>query len=184
MTDYKFYFNRSAQRNTERRGYVAVALMVVALAVAGAMEQEPEEATIVRPVAKSKTEERIESVVPAAVAHVICDAAMNQSDDVMPQRKQAMTLAAIAHRETVRGGYDHHAIGDGGKSKGLFQIQQRLHGAVPDDLEGQVAQATDLFLDYARRYGYRAAVKRWNGDGPLAQGYQRHVLAMVREMER
>lgn len=92
-------------------------------------------------------------------------------------------LAAIAYRETVRGGYDHTAFGDQGRSKGLFQIQERHWGHVPDDIEGQVNKANTVFNYLVKKHGKKEAVRRWNGSGPRARAYQRYVLNMAKSLK-
>ncbi|MEI7815571.1 MAG: hypothetical protein WCI45_00140 [Desulfuromonadales bacterium] len=154
-----------------------ILLTVIAVLVygfVGYLEQEPpfdSAQGAVQAVAKSGTQERIETMLPEPVAKAIAERA------AYPR-----TMAGIAHTES-RG--NHHAIGDGGKAKGLFQVWGSLHGAVPDDIEGQVDQANRLFLKIVALHGYRTAVALWNGSpsNPKVKQYQRIVLAKVQTLE-
>lgn len=175
MTDYRNYYSRTLQRRTNRRGYLAVAMLLAALGVVGRLEQEPapEPAPPIKAAAKSATQEQIERILPPQYARPIAE-----------RTAYPRTMAAIAHTETVAVGGNHRTVGDGGKSKGLFQIQPKFWGDVAmDDLEAQIAQADQVFLRLVERYGYREAVRRWNGDGPASRHYQRVVLAKVRELQ-
>jgi len=173
MTDYKHIYKR--RRNAReikrevRKGALAGILMLAALGIVGNTEQEVPRPEPVKPVLKSATQEKIERILPAHVAKPIAEKA------AYPR-----TMAAIAHTES-RG--DHRAIGDKGKAVGCFQVHPRHWGAVPEDIEGQVAQANDIFMQLVDRHGYREAVKRWNGRGEKAEKYRKVVLAKVRSLE-
>ncbi|MFZ4856168.1 MAG: hypothetical protein ACOYL3_07200 [Desulfuromonadaceae bacterium] len=191
MTDYKNKCNWRGYRMAEHKRQSAQAIMLcvlllVAFGIAGAYEQEPavvddahelfiaipRDVAVVRAVAKSGTQERVETLLPVPVAKAIAERS------VYPK-----TMAAIAHTES---GGDHTAVGDRGLARGLFQVWGSLHGAVPDTIEGQVDQANRLFLAMVKEYGYRSAVARWNGTPslPKVRSYQRVVLAKVQELGR
>lgn len=154
------------------KAHASIAFIVAAFLVVGHVESRPDPVPVPAPVkiAKSATQEKIETILPPAIAKPIAERT------VYPK-----TLAAIAHTES-RG--NHKAVGDKGQSRGAFQVQAKHWGIVPDSIEKQVDQANVIFMSLVREYGYREAVKRWNGDGPKADKYQRTVLALVRELEK
>jgi hypothetical protein len=172
MTDYRYIYSRKLKLRSTGEACLFLVLFVLVMGVVGRIEQEPPPA-IVQPVSKSRTQQQIETILPEVYAKPIAE-----------RTAYPRTMAAIAYRETVRSGKDHTAIGDGGESRGLFQIQPKWHGPVPDEIEAQIDKANDLFLDYVRRFGYRKAVQKWNGEGEEARAYQHEVLALVRELER
>ncbi len=165
----------------------AIMLTVIAVLVygfVGYLEQEPVVAdatqdlffdiprdVLEKSVAKSGTQERIETMLPVPVAKAIAE-----------RTKYPLTMASIAHTESGGG---QNAVGDGGKAKGLFQVWGSHHGTVPDSIEGQVDQANRLFLQMVKEHGYRGAVARWNGSpsNPKVKQYQRVVLAKVQALE-
>lgn len=130
-------------------------------------------AQIVRPVAKSLTQEKLEKILPEQYAK-----------EIAHRSKYPMALGAIAYQETVKAGYDHTAVGDGGASYGLFQIQKRHWGAVPKDVAGQVDKADAIFTQLVAEYGYREAIKRWNGSGRKARTYQARVLKVANNITK
>lgn len=146
-------------------------LAVLIYGFVGYLEQEPVVVEAVMPVAKSNTQERIETMLPEPVAKAIAE-----------RTKYPLTMASIAHTESGGG---QNAVGDGGKAKGLFQVWGSHHGTVPDSIEGQVDQANRLFLQMVKEHGYRGAVARWNGSpsNPKVKQYQRVVLAKVQALE-
>jgi hypothetical protein len=190
MTDYKIYSRRNRVSERKKQSAQAIllcALLMVIYGIAGAHEsfersglaarvdfaQEPLVSDVpVRAVAKSGTQEKIEVLLPVPVAKAIAE-----------RSAYPRTMAALAHTES-RG--NHHAVGDDGLAKGLFQVWGSLHGAVPDDIEGQVDQANRLFLMLVAKHGYRKAICLWNGTPtlPKVKKYRRVVLAKVQEMER
>ena len=155
------------------RNHAILAGCVVLILAAGHIESRPDPSPAPVPVvkvAKSATQEKIETILPAAIAKPIAE-----------RSAYPKTLAAIAHTES-RG--NHKAIGDRGESRGAFQVQAKHWGFVPDSIEKQVDQANVIFVQLVKEHGYREAVRRWNGDGPASKKYQRTVLALVRELER
>jgi len=150
-------------------------LMTVLLTVAGSNLVADNSAdhlpAVVMAVKKSRTQERLERLLPETVAKLIAE----KSD-------YPYTLAAIAHVES-RG--DHRAIGSSGSDKGLFQVMEKYHGPVNlESIESQVKQANGLFLKLVESYGYRQAIARWNGspNNPKVKRYQRIVLAKVEQL--
>ena len=94
----------------QNRKKAAQAIMLTVIAVlvygfVGYLEQEPVVAEAVMPVAKSSTQERIETMLPVPVAKAIAE-----------RTKYPLTMASIAHTESGGG---QNAVGDGGKAKGL-----------------------------------------------------------------
>lgn len=87
-------------------------------------------------------------------------------------------LAAIAVRETNG---DPTVIGSVGE-KGIFQVREKYWGRVPQDIAGQVLQASYIYATLHKSYGseYRA-VKAYNGSGYKAERYAYAVLAMKGE---
>lgn len=159
------------ERITTKPGYKLLLIMGIILVV-GHIESRPDPVPPPPPVkvATSVVQSRIETILPTSIAKPIAERT------VYPH-----TLAAIAHTES-RG--NHRAVGDRGASRGAFQVQAKHWGIVPDSIEKQVDQANVIFMSLVQEYGYREAVKRWNGSGPKADRYQRTVLALVRELER
>lgn len=177
MTDYKNACNWRRHLVIEQQKKAAKAIIFCTLALlvygfVGYLEQEPVVMEPVEAVAKSRTQTDIETILPKEVAKAIAE-----------RSKYPQIMAAIAHTES-RGNY--RAVGDGGKAEGLFQVWPSLHGPVPDTIEGQVDQANRMFLELARRHGYRKAVSLWNGtpSNPKVMAYQQVVLAKVEELRR
>jgi len=166
MRDYKHIYSDKLKKRDTSRAVVLLVAFVAMMGVVGAVEQPPvADQPTVKAVAKSATQESIEKLLPVHQAALIAGTSYPK------------TLAAIAHTES-RG--DQRAIGDGGKSLGLFQIQPAHWGRVDlDDLEQQVAKADAVFCTLVKQYGYREAVRRWNGDGKASRKYQQVVLAKV-----
>lgn len=179
-------YRMSRHRQESAQAIVLCLLLMVAFGVAGAYEQEPvvvddahelfiaipRDVALVRAVAKSGTQERLETLLPVPVAKAIAERA------VYPR-----TMAGIAHTES-RG--DHRAVGDKGLAKGLFQVWGSLHGPVPNDIEGQVDQANRMFLTLVHVHGYKRAIALWNGtpELPKVKEYRRVVLAKVQDLGR
>ncbi|TSC56766.1 MAG: hypothetical protein G01um101418_167 [Parcubacteria group bacterium Gr01-1014_18] len=74
------------------------------------------------------------------------------------------------------------AVGDGGRSHGFYQIQLRMHGV--SKVCSQDLQCSSRWtLANLERNGYKEnpfyAIKRHNGDGPMATRYANHVLKMA-----
>ena len=126
---------------------------------------------VVKAVSKSRTQERLESLLPETVAKLITE-----------KTDYPFTMGAIAHTESSG---NQRAINNSGSCKGLFQVMERYHGPVNlDSIEAQVDQANKLFLKLVKQYGYRQAVAHWNGSptNPEVKRYQRKVLAKVHKL--
>lgn len=119
--------------------------------------------------AKSKTHIRAERYIQPETAEAI-----------IQHSKRPRTMLAIAAVETGKAG--PLIRGDGGRSHGVFQIQPHHWGEVPDDLEGQVRKADEVFDILIQAYGYREAVKRWNGQGRDAEAYRRRVFTVLAKL--
>ena len=172
MTDYRYLYSRRMKRNSCWSGVIAFVSLIVLMGVVGAVEhRQPVSDAASPPPVKSATQSQIETILPEPVAAAI----------VRQAPEYPKTLACIAYHES-RG--DHRAVGDGGKSKGLFQVQEKWwaqqYGPVPDDIEGQVAQSTRMFLDLKQRFGYRRAVAMWNPNDP---DYVSSILDRVKDLK-
>jgi soluble lytic murein transglycosylase-like protein len=102
-----------------------------------------------------------------------------QLAEVLAKTKYPKTLAAIAK---VESDFDPHAVGDSGKSIGMYQIQPRLHGPVPKSIQGQTRKAEQLLDKLVKTKGYYLAIARYNGDGPKAEEYRRKVMTELRKI--
>ena len=101
---------------------------------------------------------------------------------IVQHSKYPRTLTAIAAVETGKRG-TVRTKGDSGKSRGVFQVQRQWWGPEGDTLEEQVKQADAVFDALVQQYGYRSAVKRWNGSGKAAEVYRRKVMAQLGQMQ-
>lgn len=163
MTDYRYIYSSKLKRRSRVKSIALGGAFVVLLGLVGTYEQTPE--PVVQAVASSNTEDQIAKILPPPLAKAIVERA-----------EYPRTMAAIAHTES-RG--NHTAVGDHGKSRGAFQVQPRFWGDVPDSIEEQVDQANRIFMLLVKQYGYREAVRRYNGSGSASIKYQQTVLAKV-----
>src|SRR3990167_5282005 len=93
-------------------------------------------------------------------------------------------LLAMAKHES---GFNCSAVGDGGRSRGCFQIQTALHGVSVAQAENY-AFATEWTLDrMVRDLSYpryrTAAIRRHNGAGDMAAAYASAVMGTSERME-
>lgn len=167
MIDYRYIYSSKLKRRSRVKSIALGGAFVVLLGLVGTYEQTPE--PVVQAVSMSRTEQQIAQILPSHVAKAIVD----RSD-------YPRTMAAIAHTES---GGNHKAIGDHGKSRGAFQVQPRFWGDVPDSIEEQVDQANRIFMLLVKQYGYREAVRRYNGSGAASIKYQQTVLAKVGSLQ-
>ena len=98
------------------------------------------------------------------------------SEAIANNSNYPITLAAIAK---VESDYRPQAIGDSGDSIGMFQIQPKHHGAVPNRVPEQVKKADKIFSGLVKQHGYYEAIKRYNGSGKQAEQYRNKVLKIV-----
>lgn len=124
------------------------------------------------PVTKTQIEKK-----QAAISLICKD---NYIASVISKSKYPYTLAAIAK---VESDYRPRAVGDGGKSWGMYQIQRRLHGEFRDTIESQTDKAEDILEALINEQGYYNAIKAYNGTGRPAIKYRQKVLKIVRELE-
>ena len=103
------------------------------------------------------------------------------ADAIYQNTTYPQTLAAIA---AVESQYKPQVVGDGGDSYGLFQIQAKHWGEVPDSIPNQVRKCDAIFRGHVQRYGYYGAIKRYNGSGRGADRYLLRVLQVKKEIER
>jgi hypothetical protein len=95
--------------------------------------------------------------------------------------KYPRILTAIAK---VESDFRPQIVGDSGDSVGLFQIQPKHHGAVPETIEGQTKHAERILDELIRQHGMPKAIERYNGKGQQARRYKQKVIAIIDEMER
>ena len=87
--------------------------------------------------------------------------------------KKKHLMAAIAVRESNA---DPKAVGDGGKSKGAFQVQPRHWGVVSRNAEAQARQS-EWVLDQLEGGGLKTQVQHYNGAGSGAKKYSKAVTS-------
>lgn len=110
---------------------------------------------------------------PATLSRAVC------------RSKKPHVMAAIA---VVESGGDPKAVGDGGKSRGAFQVQAEHWGEVPIDADGQAVQAERVLEGLLARGGLRRSslktgLARYNGGGnppSAAWRYADRVLKLSR----
>lgn len=103
------------------------------------------------------------------------------SESIINNTKYPILLAAIAK---VESNYRPQIKGDNGASHGLFQIQRKHWGVVPDGVPDQVAKCDRIFRELERKHGYYDAIRHYNGSGRGAEAYRRRVLQVKKEIER
>lgn len=99
---------------------------------------------------------------------------------VLAKSKYPHTLAAMAK---VESDFRPQAKGDNGESKGMYQIQKRHWGEVPDSIEDQTIMAEQILSELIIKYGYRKGIERWNGRGKNARLYRDKVLLAMGEIQ-
>ena len=105
----------------------------------------------------------------AYIAESICDT------------KYPYQLAAIAK---VESNYKPLVRGDSGSSFGLFQIQKKHWGKVPERVPDQVAKAEGIYTSLLQKHkSFDLATTRWNGKGKKAKIYTAQVMQIKREIE-
>jgi len=107
------------------------------------------------------------SPVPAVMANAVM------------QTKRPALMAAIAVKESNGKPW---AVGDGGRSKGAFQVQEQHWGDVPFDPVGQALQAERILEDIMRddRKGkLRQVLARYNGGGKPPKVSYRYADAVI-----
>lgn len=96
------------------------------------------------------------------------------------QTKRPAIMAAIA---VVESNGTPWAVGDNGKSRGAFQVQERYWGAVPVDPVEQALQAERILEELLKSRGrLRCAITAYNGAGPAARAYERRVARLERSL--
>jgi hypothetical protein len=100
-----------------------------------------------------------------------------------------LLMATLAYPELslaigrVESGFDPRAIGDGGRSRGAFQVQERYYGPVPKGIFAQMTQHNAILGRLVGRHGVRIGVEMYNGSGPKAERYERVVARTVIRQE-
>lgn len=103
------------------------------------------------------------------------------------QTKRPALMAAVA---VIESNGNPKAVGDGGDSKGAFQVQEKHWGKVPKDAASQALQAErileSLVASNARR-SLRYGLTRYNGGSNpprAAKRYAQRVISLTRKIER
>lgn len=99
---------------------------------------------------------------------------------VFANSKYPYLLTAIAK---VESDYKPQVRGDHGKSFGLYQIQSRYWGIVPDSVEGQTRHAERILECLIRKHGVSKAVERYNGSGRDARRYRQKVFLVMNQLK-
>jgi hypothetical protein len=97
--------------------------------------------------------------------------------NAIAKSKYPKTLAAIAK---VESDFKRDAIGDGGQSYGLYQIQVRHWGRFDQSVQGQTRKAEQILAELIGQHGYNTALCRYNGDGPASRRYRDKILNTMR----
>lgn len=100
--------------------------------------------------------------------------------DELLKSKRPYVYAAIAK---VESDYRPQILGDNGRSFGLFQIQQEIHGEFNDKISDQIAKCESILEPLIQRYGLKKALERYNGRGKKAQTYAKLVLKTHRKIK-
>lgn len=102
--------------------------------------------------------------------------------DVISKAKKPYLIAAIKLTESGHSG--PYIIGDGGDSKGLYQIQPQHHNWWGDSIEKQTAQCESIIYPLIKKYGMNEGVRRYNGSGWKAVSYSKKVIKLANQIER
>lgn len=100
---------------------------------------------------------------------------------VIARHDYAYELTAIAKLESD---FRPQIKGDNGKSKGMYQIQERIHGRFGDTVDDQTGKAVRVFESFVSEHGYEKAFERYNGCGSKARLYRKMALRLVKQMEQ
>lgn len=102
--------------------------------------------------------------------------------------KRPALMAAIAVRESNA---NPHSIGDGGDSRGAFQVQSRHWGKVPKDALSQAKQAEQILEELLEasnaKRSLRYALAQYNGGSKpprISYKYADRVIALSKEVKR
>lgn len=99
---------------------------------------------------------------------------------VFANSKYPYLLTAIAK---VESDYKPQIRGDHGKSFGLYQIQSRYWGVVPDSVEGQTRHAERIIGCLIKQHGLTKAVERYNGSGRGSRRYRQKVFLVMKQLK-
>jgi hypothetical protein len=102
--------------------------------------------------------------------------------EAISKTKRPYIIAAIKYEESRRGG--PYTVGDEGDSRGMYQVQPKHHGPVPDGVEPQTNQCERILEPLINRYGVEEGIRRYNGRGPSAEQYARRVLRTAIQLKR
>ena len=87
--------------------------------------------------------------------------------------KRPIQTAVIAKRESRA---NPKAVGDGGKSRGMYQVQGKYWGRVPKSMDGQTDQHDKIMDDLVASSDPVQAIQNYNGAGPKAREYKRETV--------
>jgi hypothetical protein len=102
--------------------------------------------------------------------------------EVISKTKRPYIMAAIKIVETEQAG--PLIKGDNGDSHGMFQIQPKHHGVVPDSVEGQTEKAARILELLIQRRGITAGIQAYNGSGHKARLYAKKVMSLATKIEK
>jgi len=96
-----------------------------------------------------------------------------------------LSMPVLAHAQaSVESDFAPWAVGDRGKSRGMFQVQARHWGKVPRSVIGQMKQYNSIIVSlYNSHHSMEKAIKAYNGTGRKADKYYVIVRARVLGME-
>lgn len=149
---------------TSSKAMLAIIAIAYMIPLAGCTEKQmPQPKGTGKAVKHSKLREYIQDEY---IAEVI-------SNSVNPR-----LYAAVAK---VEADYRPQIIGKAGE-KGMFQILEKFHGKVPDDLTGQLRKAESILEPLIKKHGLRKGISRYNGKGRKAQLYAAKILKTMQEI--
>jgi len=92
-----------------------------------------------------------------------------------------LPLIAIAQVEST---FNPRAIGDGGSSLYMFQIQPAHWGKVHSNVYLQTRKAHQIFTSLRKNLLLPNATARWNGSGAASYRYSNRVLVVISNLKR
>ena len=151
---------------TQKQSAWAIIITVILLATTTYKKPHP----ISNPVVKSPTQIKLEKYIgDKYIAEVISNS------------KYPFIIAAIGK---VESDYRPQAIGDGGESHGLYQIQPRHWHPYDDRVGHQTAHCERILGHLFAKYGVVRGLERYNGGGASARRYSKRVLELARTIEK
>ena len=99
----------------------------------------------------------------------------------LSESKYPYLLSAIAQ---VESDFRPQIIGDSGDSIGLFQIQEKHWGLVPDSIPDQIKKAEMIFDSLSGGRTQHQMIAKWNGSGWKAERYAKKVERRLHEFRK